>query len=85
ALVLPKIFVVTPDLFGVANSATGLLAAILGGKASLLGPLLGGLVFAVLPEALRFVDAARLAIFAVILLVVVRLLPGGLVSLLPAR
>jgi len=85
ALVLPKIFVVTPDLFGVANSATGLLAAILGGKATLLGPLLGGIVFAVLPETLRFVDAARLAIFAVILLVVVRLLPGGIVSLLPSR
>ncbi len=85
ALVLPKIFVVTPDLFGVANSATGLLAAILGGKATLLGPLLGGIVFAVLPETLRFVDAARLAIFAVILLIVVRLLPGGIVSLLPSR
>lgn len=84
ALLVPKIFVVTPELFGVGYSATGLLATILGGKASLVGPLLGGFVFAVLPESLRFVDAARLAIFAVILLLVVRLMPGGLVSLLPA-
>ena len=83
ALLVPKIFVITPELFGVGYSATGLLATILGGKASFLGPLLGGFVFAALPESLRFVDAARLAIFAVILLLVVRLLPGGLVSLLP--
>jgi branched-chain amino acid transport system permease protein len=83
ALLVPKIFVVTPDLFGVGYSATGLLATILGGKASLIGPLLGGFVFATLPEALRFVDSARLAIFAVILLLVVRLFPGGIVSLLP--
>lgn len=83
ALLVPKIFVVTPDLLGVGYSATGLLATIMGGKASLLGPLLGGFAFAVLPESLRFVDAARLAIFAVILLLVVRLMPGGIVSLLP--
>jgi branched-chain amino acid transport system permease protein len=83
ALLVPKIFVVTPDLLGVGYSATGLLATIMGGKASLFGPLLGGFAFAVLPESLRFVDAARLAIFAVILLLVVRLMPGGIVSLLP--
>jgi len=83
ALMVPKIFVVTPDLFGVGYSATGLLATILGGKGHLLGPLLGGFVFAVLPESLRFIDEARLAIFAVILLLVVRLLPGGILSLLP--
>jgi branched-chain amino acid transport system permease protein len=84
ALMVPKVFVVTPDLFGVGYSATGLLAAILGGKASVFGPLLGGFVFAVLPESLRFIDEARLAIFAIILLLVVRLLPGGILSLLPA-
>jgi branched-chain amino acid transport system permease protein len=84
ALLVPKIFVVTPELFGVSYSATGLLATILGGKASLAGPLLGGFVFAVLPESLRFIDEARLAIFAIILLLVVRVLPGGLISLLPA-
>jgi branched-chain amino acid transport system permease protein len=80
-LLVPKIFVITPDLFGPSYSATGLLAVILGGRGTLLGPLVGGAIFAVLPEVLRFVDEIRIAIFAVLLLIVVRFLPGGLVSL----
>jgi branched-chain amino acid transport system permease protein len=84
ALLVPKILVLSPDLFGVSQSSTGLLAAILGGRGMLLGPVLGGIIFAVLPETLRFVDEYRIAIFAVILLLVVRLRPEGLLSLLPA-
>jgi len=84
-LLVPKIFVITPDLFGPTFSATGLLAVILGGRGTLLGPLVGGAIFAVLPEVLRFVDEIRIAIFAVLLLVVVRTLPGGLMSLVKNR
>jgi branched-chain amino acid transport system permease protein len=83
ALFVPRTLVLTPDLFGATLSATGLLTAILGGKATLIGPLLGGLTFAVLPEALRFVDTYRVVIFALILLLVIRLQPGGLVAMLP--
>jgi branched-chain amino acid transport system permease protein len=81
ALLVPKIFVITPDLFGPAWSATGLLAVILGGRGSLVGPLLGGLIFAVLPEVLRAVEQVRMVVFAALLLGVVWLLPGGLASL----
>ncbi|CAN5630708.1 branched-chain amino acid ABC transporter ATP-binding protein/permease [soil metagenome] len=83
ALLVSKILVLTPDLFGPVYSATGLLAVILGGRGTLLGPLLGGAIFAVLPEWLRFLGDLRLAVFALLLLVVVRVLPGGLASLLP--
>lgn len=85
ALLVPKILVLSPDLFGVSQSSTGLLAAILGGRGMLLGPVVGGIIFAVLPETLRFVDEYRIAIFALILLLVVRLRPEGLLSLLPGR
>ena len=81
ALLVPKILVLTPDLFGPSYSAVGLLAVILGGRGTLIGPLIGGAIFAVLPEWLRFLGDLRLAAFALLLLVVVRLLPGGLVSL----
>ncbi len=64
-------------------SATGLLVAILGGRGTLLGPLLGGLIFAALPETLRFVDEYRIAIFAALLLAVIRFQPRGLIALLP--
>ncbi|MDB5819462.1 MAG: braE, partial [Rhizobacter sp.] len=61
ALLVPKVMVLTPTLFGVQNSATGLLAVILGGKGTLLGPMLGGALFAALPEALRFMGELNFA------------------------
>jgi branched-chain amino acid transport system permease protein len=84
-LLIPKAMVLSPDLFGTPMSAAGLLSVILGGKATLLGPVIGGLVFGALPEALRAVDEYRLGVFAVLLLLAVRLLPNGVVSLLPRR
>ena len=81
-LFIPRTLVLTPDLFNPMFSATGLLIAILGGKGTLIGPLLGGAIFAALPETLRFVDEYRIAIFALILLVVIRIQPGGLAALL---
>ena len=84
-LLVPKALVLSPDLFGVQHSAAGLLAVILGGRAALIGPVIGGLAFGVLPEVLRAIDEYRLGLFAVMLLVVVRLLPGGIMSLVPGR
>lgn len=82
-LFIPRTLVLTPDLFNPMFSSTGLLIAILGGKGTLIGPVLGGAIFATLPETLRFVDEYRIAIFAVILLLVIRVQPGGLAALLP--
>ncbi|CAH1661460.1 branched-chain amino acid ABC transporter ATP-binding protein/permease [Chelatococcus asaccharovorans] len=80
-LFIPRTLVLTPDLFNPMLSATGLLIAILGGKGTLIGPLLGGAIFAALPETLRFVDEYRIAIFALILLAVIRIQPAGLAPL----
>ncbi len=85
ALLVPKVFVLAPALFGATYSATGILGVIVGGKASLAGPVLGGALFAVLPEALRFMGELNFAAFALLLLVVVRVLPGGLLGWLGAR
>ena len=80
-LLIPKALVLSPDLFSTSLSATGLLSVVLGGKATLIGPVIGGLLFGLLPEALRSVDQYRMAIFALLLLVAVRALPGGITSL----
>ncbi len=85
ALLVPKVLVLAPSLLGVTYSATGILGVIVGGKATLLGPMLGGAVFAVLPEALRFLGELNFAAFALLLLVVVRVLPGGIVGWLAER
>ena len=85
ALLIPKVMVLSPSLLGVTYSATGILGVILGGKATLLGPVLGGALFAVIPEGLRFLGDLNFAAFALMLLVVVRVLPGGLVGWLATR
>ncbi len=82
-LLIPKALVLSPDLFSTSLSATGLLSVVLGGKATLMGPVIGGLLFGLLPEALRAVDQYRMALFALLLLVAVRVLPGGITSLVP--
>lgn len=81
AMFIPKILVVSPELLSATYSAMGLLMVILGGKGTLLGPVIGGIVFAVLPEALRILDEFRLAIFAILILVMIRLKPEGIVAL----
>ncbi|CAO3428041.1 branched-chain amino acid ABC transporter ATP-binding protein/permease [Azospirillum endophyticum] len=82
ALLVPKILVLSPDLFAVTLSATGLLAVILGGRATLAGPVIGGIIFAVLPESLRVIDDYRLAVFALLLLIAIRVQPDGIMALI---
>lgn len=81
ALFVPKVFVISPELFGMNYSATAILAVILGGKAGVLGPVVGGIIFAVLPELFRPLGDWNYGAFALIMLVSVLLLPGGLASL----
>jgi branched-chain amino acid transport system permease protein len=83
-LLVPKILVVSPDLLSPTYSAMALLMVILGGRGTLLGPLLGGILFAVLPETFRAIDEYRLAVFAVLILVMIRLQPDGMVAWLEA-
>jgi branched-chain amino acid transport system permease protein len=78
ALLIPKILVVTPDLFEPLYSAIALLIVILGGRGTLIGPIIGGIIFAFLPEVFRFVDDARLVIFALLLLITIRIMPRGI-------
>ncbi|HSV35883.1 MAG TPA: branched-chain amino acid ABC transporter ATP-binding protein/permease [Ramlibacter sp.] len=81
-LLVPKVLVLSPDLFNPSYSAIGLLIVILGGRGTLVGPLIGGLVFAVLPETLRTIDEYRMIIFAGLLLLAVRTQSHGIVKLL---
>jgi len=83
ALLVPKILVVSPELFGAGYSSLGLLMVILGGKGTLIGPVLGGTIFAIVPELLRILDDYRGALFAILILLMIRIKPDGLADLLP--
>ena len=57
------------------------IMAIAGGTGTLIGPVIGSLVFGVLPEVLRVVEQARNLLLGTVLLVTVAFLPEGLVGL----
>jgi len=57
------------------------IMVIAGGTGTLIGPVVGGLVFGVLPEVLRVAEQARNLLLGGILLVTIACLPDGLVGL----
>jgi branched-chain amino acid transport system permease protein len=57
------------------------IMVVVGGRGTIVGPILGALVYVGLLELLRATGAMRLMIFAVLLTLSVIFLPGGLVSL----
>jgi branched-chain amino acid transport system permease protein len=66
--------------FTVGLSIAIVLYVLLGGSQSLLGPLLGAMVFTLLPELLRSSSHWRYVIFAALLIVVMVVRPQGLVT-----
>ena len=69
---------VSPDTFVNNTSNVILWTAIVGGFGTVVGPVFGGVVMQVLPEALRFLGDWRLVVYGVILLIVILRFPGGL-------
>lgn len=69
---------VSPDTFTNNVSSVILWTAIIGGFGTVTGPILGGIIMQVLPEALRFLGDWRLVVYGIILLIVILRFPGGL-------
>lgn len=72
---------INPELFTVWESIDVFVYLVVGGVGSIFGPLIGASVLVTLPEMLRGVARYEPAIFGIILILVIRLLPGGLISL----
>ena len=74
----------SPEFFTIWQSVYCLLFVIVGGMGSVFGPLLGSFFMTLVPEFLRGTKEYEPVVYAVILILVMFLLPGGLVTL-PAR
>jgi branched-chain amino acid transport system ATP-binding protein len=72
---------ISPESFPFFQSILFLLVVMIGGADRLLGPLVGALVVVLLPEILSFLAQYRLLFVGLLLLLVLRLAPGGLVGL----
>jgi branched-chain amino acid transport system permease protein len=71
---------VTPDQFVFLESAFLLAAIVLGGMGTVAGVLVGATILKLLPEKLRFVSDYRLLIFGLLLVLMMRFRPEGLVA-----
>jgi branched-chain amino acid transport system permease protein len=69
---------VSPDVFYFSIIVSLVVMVLAGGMGTLVGPVLGALVFTILPELLRASDRYRLVIYGSIIVLLVRFAPEGL-------
>jgi branched-chain amino acid transport system permease protein len=82
ALYAHYIRIVDPDIFLFIYTVTMVIMVITGGKGTLAGPIVGGVVFGILPELLRSFEIRpelQWVLFGVLMILVVFLLPRGIV------
>ena len=72
---------VSPETFGFQLSVSYIIILVVGGRLALWGPLVGALFLTPLPEFLRGAAEYQHVLYGVALILVLRFLPGGLVSL----
>ncbi|MGA4554646.1 ATP-binding cassette domain-containing protein [Methylorubrum aminovorans] len=80
AVLPPLMLFIAPSSFPFTQSILFVLAVVVGGAGTVLGPLFGALVTVLLPEALAGLAEYRLLFFGLTTLVVLWLVPAGLVG-----
>jgi branched-chain amino acid transport system permease protein len=73
---------ITPDAFTLDLSILFFIAILIGGRGSILGPLLGTILLTVLPELAAPLVAWSTFLYAVLLLLIVLAMPGGIAEVL---
>ena len=85
ALYAHYVRIVDPDVFLFIYTVTMVIMVITGGKGTLAGPVVGGLIFGLLPEGLRAAairPEAQWIVYGVLMVLVVYFLPRGIVPAL---
>jgi len=88
ALYAHYVRIVDPDVFLFIYTVTMVIMVVTGGKGTLAGPVVGGLIFGLLPETLRAAQIAPEAqwiAYGVLMVLVVYFLPRGIVPALQSR
>jgi branched-chain amino acid transport system permease protein len=82
ALYAHYVRIVDPDIFLFIYTVTMVIMVVTGGKGTFAGPVVGGLIFGIVPEALRAVEIepeTQWIAFGVLMIAIVFLLPQGIV------
>jgi branched-chain amino acid transport system permease protein len=73
-----NIHYIGPEIFGVGASLEFLIMVVIGGLGSPIGAVVGAILLAVMPEFLRGYEEYRLFFFALMLMIIVLVAPGGI-------
>ena len=76
---------ITPDAFTFDLSILFFIAILIGGRGSILGPMLGTIILTILPEIAAPLAAWSTFLYAALLLAIVLAMPGGIAALLDFR
>jgi branched-chain amino acid transport system permease protein len=76
---------VGPEVFQFAFMATIIIMVLMGGKGTLIGPIVGAVIVTLLEEYLREVQELRLTLFGLIVMAIVLFLPNGLMGFVALR
>ncbi|MBY0260406.1 branched-chain amino acid ABC transporter permease [Methylobacterium sp.] len=73
--------IIDPDVFLFSTTVSMVIMVVAGGKGTLLGPVIGGLIFGLLPVGLRPVMApeAQWIVYGIVLIVILYVMPRGIV------
>ncbi|MCL4765048.1 MAG: branched-chain amino acid ABC transporter permease [Hyphomicrobiaceae bacterium] len=85
ALYAHYVRIVDPDVFLFIYTVTMVIMVVTGGKGTLAGPVVGGIIFGLLPETLRAFEIApevQWIVYGVLMILVVYFLPEGIVPAL---
>jgi branched-chain amino acid transport system permease protein len=88
ALYAHYVRIVDPDMFLFIYTVTMVIMVVTGGKGTLAGPVVGGLIFGLLPESLRALAIGpemQWIVYGVLMVLVVYFLPQGIVPALQSR
>ena len=87
ALYTHYVRIVDPDIFLFIYTVTMVIMVVTGGKGTLAGPIVGGVIFGMLPEVLRsfaIVPELQWVLFGILMILIVFLLPQGIVPAVAA-
>lgn len=88
ALYAHYVRIVDPDVFLFIYTVTMVIMVVTGGKGTLIGPVVGGLIFGLMPEGLRafaLPPEVQWIVYGVLMVLVVYYLPAGIVPALKRR
>jgi len=79
--------IVDPEIFMFMNTVTMVIMVITGGKGTLYGPIVGGLIFGILPVGLRVVAGPEVQwiIYGALMIAILLVLPEGIVPAIQRR